>query len=174
MGFPSNWEACREAPGPGPPLADTPRPASSAGSHAQAPPPPRAADVSGPLAVSLARLATSARNRTVVAGTWLYSCSVPSGEGGARAPRAQPPPHAAPRSLGRRVPGRAPVRPPAAQRAEGPGATTLLPAFVPGALGARPAAEPPRFCQARGSKGTSARLTWPKAAPTHSGILELP
>lgn len=50
MGFPSNWEACREAPGPGPPLADTPRPASSAGSHAQAPPPPRAADVSGLLA----------------------------------------------------------------------------------------------------------------------------
>lgn len=50
MGFPSNWETCREAPGPGPPVADTPRPASSAGSHAQAPPPPRAADVSGLLA----------------------------------------------------------------------------------------------------------------------------
>lgn len=25
MGFPSNWETCREAPGPGPPVADTPQ-----------------------------------------------------------------------------------------------------------------------------------------------------
>lgn len=31
MGFPSNWETCREAPGPGPPLADTPRPAVQRG-----------------------------------------------------------------------------------------------------------------------------------------------
>lgn len=159
MGFPSNWETCREAPGPGPPVADTPRPASSAGSHAQAPPPPRAADVSG-------LLARHSRGQTTrgVAGEAGDKCTEQNCGGGdlaflvlrterwgrrARSPRASPrappPPHAAPRSLGRRVPGRAPARPPAAQRAEGPGATTLLPAFVPGALGARPAAEPPAF-----------------------------